>query len=92
MKLNRVVVKYYSRRMLLTVDLGALLNTLFDTYGGDVTVEFMAMSELERRASTEESAPVPIVRDRFQVFDIGEASGMQRRPDVEQAAVAAGVK
>jgi hypothetical protein len=92
MNLNRVVVKYYSRRMLLTVDLGALLNTLFNTYGDDVTVEFMAMSELERRASTEESAPVPIVRDRFQVFEIGEATGTRRRPDVEQAAVAAGVK
>jgi hypothetical protein len=92
MKLNCVVVKYYSRRMLLTVDLGALLNTLFNTYGDDVTVEFMAMSELEQRASTEESAAVPIVRDRFQVFDIGEANETRRRPDVEQAAVAAGVK
>lgn len=92
MKVNRVVVKYYSRRMLLTVDLSALLNTLFDAFGDEVSVEFMAMNELERRASTEETAPVPVVRDRFQVFDIGAETGTRRRPDVEQAAVAAGAK
>jgi hypothetical protein len=92
MKINRVAVKYYSRRMLLTADLNALLKTLFDAYGDEVTFEFVAMSEMERRASTEESAAVPVVRDRFQVFEIHEATGARRRPDVERTAVAAGAK
>ena len=92
MRIERVVVKYYSCRMLLTADLNALLNTLFDVYGDDVTIEFVAMSELDRRVSTEKTAAVPVVRDRFQVFEMQEATGARRRPDVEQAAIAAGAK
>jgi len=92
MKVNRVVVKYFSRHMLQTVDLAALFNTLFDIYGDNVTIEFVAMTEMERRASTDESALVPIVRNRFQIFETGVATAIQRRPDVEQALIAAEVK
>jgi hypothetical protein len=89
---NHVLVKYYDRRMLLTVDISALLSTLFDAYGDDVIIEFMAMDETERRESTDESEAVPIVRDRFQVFEMQKAAEARRRPDIEQAAIAAGVK
>lgn len=78
MRKDRVVVKYYSGRMLLTVDLGALLNTLFDAYGDDVTIKFMAMDELERAASTDDSAAIPIARDRFQIFEIAERTDPRR--------------
>ena len=48
MGVNHVVVKYYSRRLLWTVDIHTLFSTLFDAYGDDATVEFVAMSEEER--------------------------------------------
>ena len=92
MGVNRVVVKYYSRRMLITVDIPTLLDALFDAYGDDVSVEFVAMSESERRESTDAAGAVPAVRDRFQVFDIQQASGPRRRSDLERVAIAAGAK
>lgn len=36
---SRIVVKYHSRRMLSTVDLNALFDTLFGAHGDDLVVE-----------------------------------------------------
>ncbi len=66
---TRIVVKYHIKRMLLTVDLNNLFGTLFDAYGDDVTVGFVAMNEREWRESMDESGEIPMVRDRFQVFE-----------------------
>jgi hypothetical protein len=89
---NHVIVKYHNRRMPLTVDLSTLLITLFDAYGDDVTVEFVAMNEAERTGSTDKSGAIPMVKDRFQVFEVRHPAEARRRPDIEDAAVAAGVK
>jgi hypothetical protein len=87
---KHIVIKYYSSRMLLTFDMNALFMALFDTYGEDVTVEFVSMNERERRESIDEEGGIPVVRDRFQVFETGEPHEMQRRTDVEQIAIATG--
>jgi hypothetical protein len=89
---SRIVVKYHNRRMLLTVDLNALLGTLFDAYGDGVTVEFAEMSERERAESIDQVEGVRAVRDRFRIFEAGPPSGVRRWEDLEQAAVADGRK
>lgn len=89
---DQVVVKYHNRRMLLTVDIHTLLRTVFDAFGDEVTVAFVAMTEAERRESLDESGEIPLVRDRFQVFEVRAPAEARRRPDIERAAIAAGAK
>jgi hypothetical protein len=89
---SRIVVKYHNRRMLLTVDLNALLDTLFDAYGDGVIVEFAEMNEREKAESIDAVEGLRAVRDRFRIYDVGSPSGARRREDLEQAAVAGGRK
>src|SRR4051812_43768345 len=89
---NHVIMKYHNSRMLLTVDLNALLGVLFDVYGDSMSVEFAAMSEEERAKTIDKLGEVRAVRDRFQVFEIQDKNIEHRRLDIERAAVLAGFK
>jgi hypothetical protein len=86
------VVKYHNRCLLLTVDLHTLVNTLFDFYGDDLTIHFVAMSELERERNISKLGMIDSILDRFQVFEVNPKIGERRRPDIERAAIAAGAK
>jgi hypothetical protein len=90
--MGHVIVRYYSARMLLTVDLNTLTSALFDAYGEDVTIEFVAMSEAQRTESTQNSQLVHLVQDRFQIFELRAATNRLRRPDIEQKAIQLGRK
>ncbi|WP_422931746.1 hypothetical protein [Singulisphaera sp. PoT] len=83
-------MKFYSGRMLSTVDLHSLFKTLLQAYGGDMPIEFVAMNEAERM--TCKSTTLPLILDRFHVFEIDEASGTNRRPDLEREAIEWGIK
>lgn len=90
---SRIVVKYHNRRMLLTVDLNVLLDTLFDAYGDGVIVEFAGMDEREKAESSDAVEGLRAVRDRFRIYEAGPPPfGARRREDLEQAAVAGGRK
>jgi hypothetical protein len=89
---NRIVVKYHNRRMLLTVDLNALFDTLFDAYVDDLIVEFVEMNDQEKAASTDEVEGLRAVRERFHLLETGLPTGVRRRKDLEKAAVAVGRK
>lgn len=89
---SRIVVKYHNRRMLLTVDLNALFDTLFDAYDDGVIVEFAEMDEREKAESTEAVEGLRAVRERFHILETGLPTGVRRRKDLEQAAVAVGRK
>jgi hypothetical protein len=80
---SRIVVKYHSRPMLATVDVNALLATLFNACGGNVIVEFAEMSEQEKAALNDDLGARRAVRRRFQLFDMRLPSGMRRRTDLE---------
>jgi hypothetical protein len=92
MSANHLVVKYHNRRMLMTVDLGALFATLFDAYGDGAIIEFAPMDERERDESVEVVDSIPLVQERFRVIETGPRSGPRRRRDLELSAIAIGQK
>ena len=87
---SRIVVKYHSRRMLSTVDLNALFDTLFGAYGDDLIVEFAEMDDPERSEATDMVEGLRVVRERFRIFEVASPAGALRREDLEHAAVACG--
>jgi len=92
MNIIRILVKYYNRKMLMTVDISALLAVLFEAYHEDISVEFQAMSESERQLSSHLSDHgIVAVDQRFQVIELC-ASGARRRTDLEVRAIAVGQK
>lgn len=91
MSVDHLLVKYHSRRMLLTVDLQALFTTLFDAYGDGASIRLALMDEREKAASTEEVDGLQLVRERFRILEV-RPGGTRRRTDLEQAAVASGQK
>ena len=87
MSSNRVVVKYYDSRLLLTCDINAILAAIFELCGRQVDVEFVGMSESERRDVAEEVQGIPLIQERFRVFDMEQPNTIHRRLDVEELAV-----
>lgn len=92
MEQNRIVIKYYDRRMLLTVDIHTLLNVVFDNYGDSVKIELVEMDDQEKDTSVETIEGIRAIRERFQILEIKSPDGVQRRKDLENLAIAIGTK
>jgi len=92
MPCGRIVVKYHNRRMLLTVDLNELFDTLLEACGDGVGVEFAGMDEREKAESNEVVDGIRAVLDRILILEMGPSTEARRREDLEKAAVAGGRK
>ena len=87
-----VVVKYHNRRMLLTLDLNALVEVIMATYGDGTSIEFMPMTDDERDETLESPNLVNAVRERFWILEVNSDLTTKRRMELEVAAVESGVK
>jgi len=63
---------------------------LFEKYGESTTVEFLRMNDSEQREVVEEVRGIPLIQERFRIFDMIEPDAMHRRPDVEDLAISTG--
>jgi hypothetical protein len=90
--LRRIVVKYFDRRMFLTLDLQTLFVTLFDVYGDGANIEIAEMDEREKAESTEAVKGFQAIRERFRILETTLSNGVRRRKDLEELAVALGRK
>lgn len=89
--LSSVIVKYFNRRMLWTVDLSVLFSTLFDAFGDDLAVQFLPMNEDERKMASDETNIVVGVKDRIFLFEMVSGE-VRRRADLEAIALRIGQK
>lgn len=87
-----ILIKYHNRRMLLTIDLQSLFTTLFDAFGDEVEVRFLAMTESERLDSAEIVDGIPAIRERFWIIEMETKDLPRRRNDLEQRCVSRGRK
>ena len=89
------VVKYYNRKILMTLDLNQLVHELLEVRGNRVSVEFMPMTADEQEECStrmDEIAGLIAVDTRFWLFEIGDANQPIRRPDLETRIVDLGRK
>jgi len=89
---NRIVVKYFNERMLLTVDLQTLFTFLFEEYGDGVNIAFAEMDVLEKSQSSEDVDGILAVRDRFHILETTHTNDVRRRDDLERLAAHFGRK
>lgn len=87
-----IVVKYHNQRMLLTLDLNALVEVIMRKYGDETVIEFAPMTAQERAETMDDSSVMNAVRERFWIFEVGADQALQRMSELETAAVATGVK
>lgn len=81
-KNESIVVKYYSPKMLLTVDFEFLMGTLFAEFGSNLSVLFEPMSPQEMAEGAENIGGVDCVRERVHILrnDSGE---LRRLSEIE---------
>ncbi|MCA8992937.1 MAG: hypothetical protein KDA88_13190 [Planctomycetaceae bacterium] len=92
MERSRIIIKYYNRRMLLTVDVNALLQTVFDACGDRVGIEFAEMDEVEKDGATEIIEGMRAIRNRSYILEMTSGEDILRREDLEKLSVAVGRK
>ncbi|MCA9030656.1 MAG: hypothetical protein KDA69_15340 [Planctomycetaceae bacterium] len=92
MERNRIIIRYYNRRMLLTVDVNALLQTVFDACGDRVGIEFAEMDETEQEGVVELIDGMRAIRNRFYILEMTPGEDILRREDLEKLSVAVGRK
>lgn len=95
MSSNRFVVKYFDRKMLMTLDLNQLVHELLDTHGDQVSVEFVPMDAAEQKrcsSRNEDLAGLIAVEKRFWLHELDESNQPVRRPDLEARIVDLGQK
>ncbi len=92
MEVQRFVVKYHSQKMLMTVDVNALLSTVFSECDEQVSILFTPMCCSEReKCEQEQTGGIVSVLERFWIVE-DEPGRQVRRKDIEEAAIALGVK
>lgn len=91
----RFVVRYFNRRMLMTLDLNQLVHELLECRGDRVSVEFAPMTADEQDACStrnEDIAGLTAINTRFWLLETDDANQPIRRPDLEARIVDLGQK
>lgn len=88
-----IVIRYYSRKMLLTLDLNTLMEVILrGSPESDPTVCFEPMNDVERSASTARGPIFDSVSNRILVFRKLSSGEMVSVLDVEATAIREGQK
>ncbi|WP_444905218.1 hypothetical protein ACJJIU_11245 [Microbulbifer sp. CnH-101-E] len=91
MKVPQIVLKYYSLKMLLTVDLNSLVSTLVSVFGDSVRLDLSIMDEDEKYQCSNDVEGILSVNERIWLFE--ELKGtLHRRKDLEERVIAQGQK
>jgi hypothetical protein len=65
--MNEILVKHFSSRMLVTLDLNQLFGSLFDKFG-ECDVRFIPMTTQERNSVSTKVKGVEAVNERYWIF------------------------
>lgn len=68
MSFDKVKVVFYSEKMLKTIDLSMLLNTIFKYFGVSIVIEFSLMTERQRSDNSENVDGILIVKKIVQIY------------------------
>jgi hypothetical protein len=77
---KRVFIKFYSMKLLLTVDLNGLVHSLQREFGQDLEINFAPMTQSEKGEASEDVSGIEKVNDRLIVL-----VDMERRQDLENS-------
>jgi len=88
--MNEIVVKYFSARMLDTLDLNQLFQCLFDKFG-DCQIRFVPMTQQEKSKASTKVNEIEAVSERYWVFHHVDNEFVRQRV-LEEAIVRTGQK
>jgi hypothetical protein len=75
----KITIKYFDIKLLLTIDVNALLRDCAVTLGERISVIFEEMTPEEKMAAVGDIGDVSVIKDRVMIF-----AGSDRRADIEQ--------
>jgi hypothetical protein len=88
----KILIKYYHRKALLSIDLSTLFTLIFDTYSNEVSITFSPMSTNEQKESSQLlDHGIVGVNDLFHLLEVQEED-VRRRKDLEQEIIRIGHK
>ena len=88
----RLILRFHSRKMLQTLDLGALFNIILREHGDPLQLQLVGMTAEERAEAEDRTGPVTLVPTRFTLWEQGDEGGLVRREDLENRIVREGRK
>ena len=88
--MNEVIIKYFSVRMLDTLDANQLFRCLFERFG-ECQITFAPMTPQDTAAASTEVRGIEAVSERFWIFHPAEG-GLVRQRDLEATIVRVGQK
>jgi hypothetical protein len=91
MKMPNIVLRYYSLKMLQTVDLNNLIAVLVSVFGESMQLDLLAMNDDEKQQCSKLEEGILRVNERIWVFEV-RPDGRHRRKDLEQKIVGEGRK
>ena len=92
MKKQKILIKYYSLKMLLTVDLNTLTEYLFQEFGDSFVLEYKPMNQEEVNSVTNDESGISIVHERFWLFHEGQSGDIERKKSLEELIIEKGQK
>jgi hypothetical protein len=92
MEIAKIILKYYSLKMLLTVDLNNLITVLLSVFGESIQLDLLAMNEDERLHCSSSEEGILRVNERIWVLEVRQDGSAHRREDLEQRIVEEGQK
>jgi hypothetical protein len=88
--MNEILIKYFSARMLSTLDMNQLFRSVFETFG-ECQIEFVPMAAHERAQASTQVAAIEAVNERYWIFHRVEDQWVRQR-DLEATIVRKGQK
>lgn len=88
--MNEVLIKFFSARLLVTLDMNQLFQCLIDKFG-ECQIAFVHMTLEERGRASARINEIEAVSDRFWIYLRGH-DGYTRQSEVEEEAVRLGHK
>jgi hypothetical protein len=88
--MNELLIKYFSARMLVTLDINQLFHFLFQQFG-ECQIRFIPMTPHEKTEASREVDGINAVNERYWVFHRSDGV-LVRKSDVEQKIILLGQK
>jgi hypothetical protein len=88
--MNEILVKFFSARLLVTLDMNQLFRRLFEKLG-ECQITFVPMTPEERARASTDTNGIEAVNDRFWIL-LRANDGFRRQSEIEEEVVHFGQK
>lgn len=92
MSISKIVIKYHSLKMLLTLDLNRLIMVLIKKYGNDININIIVMNNEERAISSDITNGITLINERFWILETYKNGDIIRKKEIEQKIISEGQK